>query len=199
MVETSVHGLAASFPAFEVNFCMPITVYCPCENPYRVRDELAGKMIKCPFCQKPVSVPLSDVDVFQELRNHDVGSRSDPRHSLEGRAPATFADGSQDDGYTRQRFDSLPTQPSVQPPGPAVTEREAFGQVAQSHADQTSQPPKSMGVNRGKVLLGLVMMVGAALWFFYSLSLNKRFPRGAVFLFVFGLISFVKGLSGSSD
>ena len=36
---------------------MPITVKCECGKQASVRDELAGKAIKCPECGKPVKVP----------------------------------------------------------------------------------------------------------------------------------------------
>ncbi|MSQ96025.1 MAG: hypothetical protein EXR98_15920 [Gemmataceae bacterium] len=37
---------------------MPIDAICPeCEKPLRLRDELAGKKIKCPKCSHPFVVP----------------------------------------------------------------------------------------------------------------------------------------------
>ena len=37
---------------------MSITFNCPhCQRPLKVKDELAGKKVKCPGCGKPVAVP----------------------------------------------------------------------------------------------------------------------------------------------
>jgi hypothetical protein len=36
---------------------MPITITCACQKKLRVREELAGKRVKCPGCGKPVAVP----------------------------------------------------------------------------------------------------------------------------------------------
>jgi len=162
---------------------MPITIHCPCQNPYRVKDELAGKTIKCPYCQQPVSVPMSDAESSQRFA------------SLNSRDPMSYSDVRQGDAYPQQSLDPYPYYASPQPAAQANSEMEQFNRIAQSQAGESLHRQRSSGVHGGKVLLGLVMMGGAAFWFFSS----ARLPRGAVFLFIFGLISFVKGLSGSSS
>jgi hypothetical protein len=36
---------------------MPIKVQCACGKAFAAKDELAGKTVKCPGCQKPVKIP----------------------------------------------------------------------------------------------------------------------------------------------
>lgn len=36
---------------------MPIPVQCGCGKRFAVKEELAGKAVKCPACQQPVSIP----------------------------------------------------------------------------------------------------------------------------------------------
>jgi hypothetical protein len=36
---------------------MPIKVQCACGKAFAAKDELAGKMVKCPGCQKPLKIP----------------------------------------------------------------------------------------------------------------------------------------------
>jgi hypothetical protein len=38
---------------------MPISVQCGCGKSFAVKEELAGKAVKCPACQKPVSIPAA--------------------------------------------------------------------------------------------------------------------------------------------
>src|SRR5580765_2842287 len=36
---------------------MPIKVQCACGKAFAAKDELAGKTVKCPACQKPLKIP----------------------------------------------------------------------------------------------------------------------------------------------
>jgi hypothetical protein len=36
---------------------MPIKVQCACGKAFAAKDELAGKTVKCPGCQKPIKIP----------------------------------------------------------------------------------------------------------------------------------------------
>src|SRR5262245_43878067 len=39
---------------------MPIKVQCACGKAFAAKDELAGKTVKCPGCQKPLKIPGGD-------------------------------------------------------------------------------------------------------------------------------------------
>jgi hypothetical protein len=44
---------------------MPIKVQCACGKAFAAKDELAGKTVKCPGCQKPVKIPGSQPSAAQ--------------------------------------------------------------------------------------------------------------------------------------
>ncbi len=47
---------------------MSATMNCPgCQTPLRVRDEMAGKKIKCPRCAQVVTVPALEVQTLEEV------------------------------------------------------------------------------------------------------------------------------------
>ena len=166
---------------------MPITVSCPCQNTYRVKDELAGKKIKCPHCQQPVDVPLYD-------------------------EPAPVAAPDPYGGMDTQAFpSSSPTAGSIEPHHEHNDEfslqHEQPPQMVSSYAGPDSHvgygpdstptaPQASSGVNAGAIVAGLAMMGGAVLWFVVGMAAGRIFFYPPI-LFIFGLISFVKGLMGS--
>jgi len=39
---------------------MPIKVQCACGKAFAAKDELAGKTVKCPGCQKPLKIPAAE-------------------------------------------------------------------------------------------------------------------------------------------
>jgi predicted Zn finger-like uncharacterized protein len=53
---------------------MPATINCPgCQSPLRLRDELAGKKIKCPRCGHVLTVPDVEVaEVVEEASPADI-------------------------------------------------------------------------------------------------------------------------------
>jgi hypothetical protein len=44
---------------------MPIKVQCACGKAFAAKDELAGKTVKCPGCQKPVKIPVGQPSAAQ--------------------------------------------------------------------------------------------------------------------------------------
>jgi hypothetical protein len=44
---------------------MPIKVQCACGKAFAAKDELAGKTVKCPGCQKPVKIPGGQASAAQ--------------------------------------------------------------------------------------------------------------------------------------
>ena len=47
---------------------MSATMNCPgCQTPLRMRDEMAGKKIKCPRCAQVVTVPALEVQTLEEV------------------------------------------------------------------------------------------------------------------------------------
>jgi len=44
---------------------MPIKVQCACGKAFAAKDELAGKTVKCPGCQKPIKIPGGQASAAQ--------------------------------------------------------------------------------------------------------------------------------------
>jgi hypothetical protein len=69
---------------------MPIPVSCACGKEFNVRDELAGRKVRCPVCQEVLAVPTAD---------EDVAAGPPPRS---GQRPA-FRDDDEDEAPPRRR------------------------------------------------------------------------------------------------
>ena len=46
-----------------------ISVDCSCGKSLRVKDELAGRKVRCPACSQPLSIPAAEVEVAEVLEN----------------------------------------------------------------------------------------------------------------------------------
>lgn len=50
---------------------------CPgCQTPLRLRDDMAGKKIKCPRCAKVVAVPAAEVEALEEVGDENITAAS---------------------------------------------------------------------------------------------------------------------------
>src|SRR6516164_4066982 len=49
-----------AFPPQEWTAATPISMQCRCERAFRVKDELAGKKIRCPSCKQVLLVPTPE-------------------------------------------------------------------------------------------------------------------------------------------
>jgi WD40 repeat protein/serine/threonine protein kinase len=69
-----------------------ITFTCPaCKKKLRVKDELAGKRVKCPSCQKPVAIPIpsaAPVSQVQPRADHIADEKTLPPRAPVGAAAA---------------------------------------------------------------------------------------------------------------
>jgi len=80
---------------------MPITVRCRCGKQTRVRENAAGKRIKCPGCGKPVSVPAPSVEDYGDDEFYDdaeepyvaAPSRSRPSKKKKGKSKKKSSSG----------------------------------------------------------------------------------------------------------
>ncbi len=65
---------------------MPILLRCPgCQKPLKVKEELAGKKVKCPSCGIPVRVPAPSVEFKTEPRvvEEEIAAPVPPRAKAE--------------------------------------------------------------------------------------------------------------------
>jgi predicted RNA-binding Zn-ribbon protein involved in translation (DUF1610 family) len=63
---------------------------CPgCHTPLRLRDDLAGKKIKCPRCGKVVAVPAEEVVTLEEVADDAITSEPSVRNKADKKSIAT--------------------------------------------------------------------------------------------------------------
>src|SRR5882724_6751267 len=73
---------------------MPIKVQCTCGKAFAAKDELAGKTVKCPSCQKPLKIPGGEaVAAKSATKPAAAAARGAPaRPAAPKAAPAASAD-----------------------------------------------------------------------------------------------------------
>jgi hypothetical protein len=165
---------------------MPIPVTCSCGRALRLKDEYAGKRVRCPSCQSPLSVPTPERDAEEE-------------------ALAVLLEDSPDKGEQRRGIQSAPParrewreEVTDEPPRPRVVkvERESRRERRVDRDEPRGALPQGWfeNVNAGMVG-GLLMMLIAVGWFVGGLAVGLIFFYPPI-LFVLGLIAFFKGLVG---
>jgi C4-type Zn-finger protein len=93
---------------------MPTTVKCPgCGATLRLRDDLAGKRVKCPKCQGVLTVPAAEepIEVEPELEVEAITTEPAPRKS---RRPVRDEE-DEERPRRRRRRDDDPDRPRYKP------------------------------------------------------------------------------------
>src|SRR5262245_32967210 len=136
---------------------MPIAVTCPCGRSYRVSDEHGGKRIRCKDCSKVVEVPLPEAQLD------------------EGPPVAASAMAVQSEQPSLRRPpDEAPLPP---PPRPKRRRRRRRDDDGGGF---------SISISPG-VISGVLMMVGAAVWFVLGLFFGWIFFYPPI-LFIIGCV-----------
>lgn len=78
---------------------MPIKVQCECGKAFSAKDELAGKTVKCPGCQKPLKIPGAAAPA--------KASAAKPGSAPAAKGPATKAGAAAPAGQMDDMFDDI--------------------------------------------------------------------------------------------
>ena len=197
-----------------------VTIQCgECTGKLSVPSTAAGKKVKCPKCQSVISIPAASV---QEVPEKPAPRRATSAPSTRSAAaerpqssPATrpkkarraeqqdnnwVEENSEDSfgGDNWDSYDSYNDAPAAMPPKKKARSASSRESAPRGDAYEAppSQPRSGSGVNWGAMGTGILMMVGAAVWFVVGLMGDRIFIYPPV-LFVLGIISFFKGLFGS--
>lgn len=168
---------------------MPIPVRCSCGRSYQLRDDLAGKRVRCAGCQEPITVPRPDAvrdaeDQALQALLAEEPTPTAPKRSMPGTRPPA------EDEEARR---------AVRPAGPAAPSwsKEARGDKPRKRKRSLDEPYESTGggiaVHR-EIVAGILMMVGAAVWFFLGLAANRFFIYPPI-LFVLGIAAVIRGFT----
>ena len=165
---------------------MPISFACDCGRILRTTDENAGRSATCPKCGVQLLVPEADAPAprrpaappVEESRGYDLaGEEVVPA----GRRP--------DAPYNRPRRDDRDDD------APRRSDRPRYGDV-----NRFAKPAPTRyggGMTDKGAVAGILMMVGAVIWFVVGMAVNVIFFYPPI-LFILGLICFIKGLTNRS-
>jgi hypothetical protein len=182
---------------------MPIALSCDCGRALRVKDELAGKHIRCPDCKSILTVPVQEIRVQERiLELIPIEDDEDPEELLLEVIPVDDEEKAPTRGPRRAAIQTelpevLPARPSdieddpPPPPRPPRLRRGFRGRLRRTSASSGFFE----GVNTGPIGCGGVMMVVSLLWLCTGLSMGRLyyFP---LFMLIAGIGTILKGLRG---
>jgi hypothetical protein len=194
---------------------MPIPFRCACGRSLRVKDELAGRKVKCPECGGVLTVPRPDREEEEEdlLPLEDAPeekeSRPDPDDMVQtaprpARRPARDEDDEDEDDErsTRERVRRRAQRAEEREDRRREGDREQRRLLKQHRKESrrdavrfgdAGSPSRGWlgGVNAG-IVGGLVMILIAAVWFIAGLAAGIIFFYPPI-LAVIGVIAIIKG------
>src|SRR5262249_37356269 len=146
--------------------------------------ELAGRKVRCPDCKQVLTVPRPQAE--EEIEALDLLLADEPPAARPARRPEP--DDAVFDRKQVRRPPPVPPPPvkePFEPPRPRARER------------KRKRPERSGGgiaVN-AEIITGILMMVGAAVWFFLGLAAGFIYFYPPI-LFVLGIAAVVRGFTG---
>jgi hypothetical protein len=172
---------------------MPIAVSCTCGRAMQIKDEFAGRKVRCPDCRGVVEVPEPHV-LNEELEvlnvappEADVDTKPS-RASVTARPPRPVRD--DEETVVRDEPRRRPADDDEPPSRPERKRRPRPG-----IRREAPSPRGGFGTTNAGVAGGLLMMIIAVVWFVVGAMFDIWFIYPPI-LFILGLIAFIKGLSG---
>jgi hypothetical protein len=161
---------------------MPIPLTCTCGRSLKLRDELAGKKIRCPECAAVLGVPVPKVAPAKEdiLVAEAVDEEYDRRTALRAEPPPPRRSGSHDAPSRSRKRASLRYSED-----PRRDRNSSFGGALS-------------GTGNAGVLGGLLMILIAVVWFVGGAALGVWFIYPPI-LFVIGIVAIIRGAVSGGD
>lgn len=201
---------------------MTIAFSCECGKTLRVKDDLAGRRVRCPECQEILTVPEEAQGGIQSPAAARERSTAPPPLPPRRRAesedvelplPGSRARLQADDGDMRRRYD--PEEDDDRPrrrrraeedDDPPEDRPRSRRRLAEEDEDPPEDRPRKRrrsssaggGPNWAAVGIGALMMLGAVVWFVAGLLADIIFFYPPV-LFILGIIALVRGLIGQES
>lgn len=172
---------------------MPITVACDCGKNLRVKEEHAGRKVRCPGCRAAVLVPVpasedAEEDAGDFLLNSEPEEKPDSTFRL---APPA------DQAETRvQNATSAPTPlPPPLTPKAGTNLQNLFEKKKRKKAERAQEWQGGGIAIHPEIIAGLGMMAGAAIWFYVGLAANRIYIYPPI-LFCLGIAAIIRGFTG---
>jgi hypothetical protein len=163
---------------------MVIPLECSCGQSYQIKDDLAGRRVRCPGCQQVLSVPAPEPERETEADTYRLADDSvDAATGIQTKTPEARPGSAYDPEVppihpARNPTQVPPRERSRQDEGPRIVFEEGwFGSV-----------------NSG-VIGGVLMILIAVVWFFGGLAVGVIFFYPVILLMI-GVFSIIKGLFG---
>jgi hypothetical protein len=166
---------------------VPISVTCTCGKALRVKDEIAGKKIRCPVCKQVLEVPVPEMDVEMEDDAADTQIREQP-------APKVPARSKPRDDYDEEEDDEPPRRKKKRSKKKHELQKLRWSDVE----ERPRREHRPWIVISPAIVTGVLMMIGAVVWFAAGLAFGRIFFYPPV-LFIFGIAAVVRGLMGHED
>jgi F0F1-type ATP synthase assembly protein I len=180
---------------------------CPCDRAFRVKDELAGKKIRCPACKQILLVPAPEIEIFVE---------DDAAHYLMAEEPkAKKPVAARADEDEEERDERVTAKPAAWvKPAPRREEEEDERPRRRRDEDDEVRPRRKNKIPRRErdegsgfpaiaispaIISGVLMMVGAVVWFVLGIVLIDRIFFYPPILFILGIGAVWRGATGQED
>lgn len=149
-----------------------------CFSSFGVPDKYAGKRVKCPECGEPVKVESAT----EASRPSQLSKKKSP--------PPEDDYGDPSDDHSLDGMDLSE--------GETIKPKKKAKKPAKRFASNSSSSGSGGWDGSGLMLKGVLMMVGAVVWFVLGWRAGFIYFYPPVLL-VIGLVTFVKGLMGSNE
>jgi hypothetical protein len=175
---------------------MTIAIACDCGRSLRLKDELAGRKVRCPDCSTAITVPTPRKRRDVEEEEEDGYRRADDRDEpVRRRRP-------RDEEPEERYSDRDPRRRSRDPVPPDLDVRKkSYRRPKDRDRDRGPRVAVEEGwfgsLNAG-VIGGALMMLIAVVWFVLGLAGGIIFFYPPI-LFVIGIVAMVKGAMGGGN
>ncbi len=198
---------------------MPIALECDCSKKLRVKDELAGRKIRCPECKGVIAVPVPEVEVEPEPEDADAyvtpdepksstASKSKSKSSEDDDDSASYVTAEMPKTKSKSKSSSDDDDDEEDDEDKPAWERKRKERKrdkpkrerrTRSYADPSRRTSYAGGlsINSGSIIAGILMMVGAVIWFVAGFLAGWIYFY-PIFLFIAGIAAVVKGMRGES-
>jgi len=179
--------ILARSPTHHLGCRMPIPIQCSCGRSMRIKDEMAGRKVRCPECKQVLAVPSStENEVEDEALRILTADSPEPK-------PLPSPEEMKSSAIEERRSPS---------PAPQIPRSALSVGMPTASAKPKTRPSKSTSDRAGfgiavhpSIIAGALMMIGAAVWFFLGLAAGIIYFYPPI-LFVLGIGAVIRGFTG---
>src|SRR5262249_38735463 len=180
---------------------MAISLKCRCGKSFRIKDDLAGRKIRCRDCGKVLEVPAADESDVEEVRDERELAESEEEERVVRRKRR---DEEEERVVRRKRRDEDDQAPADEESHRSREERDPPRRPRRRKPvrERSERVPRVafergwFGNVNGGIAAGVLMMIIAVAWFVAGIVWANRIFFYPPILFVIGIVAIVKGLMG---